>query len=194
MFLIFKPFSSIRQNPVMVMRKKLILPVLFILFCAISHAQSLGWMMGTWKGTGGIIQIDDVSGGSFSGTKTSGINNHKITTAISGAFRGRGLYLEDGEVLRGEGQPTSQGYDCSACTPVTKIVIKQDSLVLVNSISNCDEKCNGETFFTGCLLNMTAPRNDILLTGLEDLQTSLVSGHAARRKIYRLPPTIIMSL
>ncbi|WP_143075888.1 hypothetical protein [Parafilimonas terrae] len=129
------------------MRKKLILPVLFILFCAISHAQSLGWMMGTWKGTGGIIQIDDVSGGSFSGTKTSGINNHKITTAISGAFRGRGLYLEDGEVLRGEGQPTSQGYDCSACTPVTKIVIKQDSLVLVNSISNCDEKCNGETFF-----------------------------------------------
>ena len=147
MFLIFKPFLNIRQNPVMVMHKKLILPVLFILFCTITHAQSVGWMIGTWKGTGGIIQIDDVSGGNFSGTKTTGINNHKTTIAISGAFRGRGLYLEDGEVLRGEGQETSQGYDCSACTPVNKIVIKHDSLVLVNSISDCDERCNGETFF-----------------------------------------------
>ncbi len=147
MFLIFKPFLNIRQNPVMVMHKKLILPVLFILFCTITHAQSVGWMIGTWKGTGGIIQIDDVSGGNFSGTKTTGINNHKTTIAISGAFRGRGMYLEDGEVLRGEGQETSQGYDCSACTPVNKIVIKHDSLVLVNSISDCDERCNGETFF-----------------------------------------------
>ncbi|MGN6352953.1 MAG: hypothetical protein ACTHLB_06160, partial [Parafilimonas sp.] len=89
----------------------------------------------------------NVSGGSFSGTKTSGISNHTTTIAISGAFRGRGLYLEDGEVLHSEGQETSQAYDCSACTPVTKIVIKQDSLVLVNSISDCDERCNGETFF-----------------------------------------------
>ena len=144
---IFKPFLNIRQNPVTVMRKKLILPALFIFFCTITHAQSVSWMMGTWKGTGGIIQIDNVSGGSFSGTKTSGISNHTTTIAISGAFRGRGLYLEDGEVLHSEGQETKQGYDCSACAPVTKIVIKQDSLVLVNSISDCDERCNGETFF-----------------------------------------------
>ena len=144
---IFKPFLNIRQNPVTVMRKKLILPTLFIFFCTITHAQSVSWMIGTWKGTGGIIQIDNVSGGSFSGTKTSGSSNHTTTIAISGAFRGRGLYLEDGEVLHGEGQETSQAYDCSACTPATKIVIKQDSLVLVNSISDCDERCNGETFF-----------------------------------------------
>ena len=123
----FSTFLNIQQNLVMVMRKKLILLALFIIFYTITHAQYVSWMMGTWKSTNGAttpsrsvtntIQIDDVSGESFTGTKTSEINDRlhaKITISISGAFRGRGLYLQNGEVLHKEEPENGQWYDCSA--------------------------------------------------------------------------------
>jgi len=147
-FLIFQPFLNIQQNHVMVMRKKLILLALFIIFYTITHAQYARWMVGTWKSTSGTtIQIDDISRESFTGTKTTEINDTKITISISGAFRGRGLYLQDGEVLHKEGPENRQWHDCSACTPVNKMIISHDSLILINSISGCDNRCDGEIFY-----------------------------------------------
>src|SRR6478609_12230026 len=146
-------------NLVVVMRKKSILLAVFILFYTITPAQYAGWMMGTWKSTGGAtpsrsvtssIQIDNVSGESFTGTKTSEIKDRvhaKITISISGAFRGKGLYLQNGAVLHKEDPEKGQWYDCSACSPVNKMVISHDSLILINTISDCDKRCDGETSF-----------------------------------------------
>jgi hypothetical protein len=140
------------------MRKKLILLALFIIFYTITHAQ-YGWMMGTWKSTSGAttlsrnitstIQIDDVSGESFTGTKTTetdDASHAKITISIAGFFRGKTLYLQNGEVVRKEPE-NAQWSDCSACTQDNKLVISRDSLILINSISGCDNKCDAETFY-----------------------------------------------
>ncbi|HEX5152340.1 MAG TPA: hypothetical protein VFW07_12890 [Parafilimonas sp.] len=138
------------------MRRRLILFALFIIFYTMTHAQYAGWMLGLWKNTGGTgsvtqtIQINDVTRESFTGTKTSEMNDGshaKITISISGIFRGTGLYLHDGEALHKEGPENAQWYDCYACPQDNKMIIHKDSLILVNSISDCDEKCNGETFF-----------------------------------------------
>jgi hypothetical protein len=156
----FKPFLKTQQNLAMVMPKKLILLALFIIFYTITHAQYAGWMMGTWKSTSGAttpsgnvtsaIQINDVSEESFTGTKTSEINNGshaKITIAISGAFRGKGLYMQDGAVVHKEGPENGQWHDCSACSQGNKMMISHDSLILISSISGCDNGCDGETFY-----------------------------------------------
>src|SRR5436190_7368324 len=151
----FKPFLKLQQKVAMVMCKKLILLALFIIFYTITHAQYARWMMGTWKSTGGVtnatntIRIDDVSGESFTGTRTSEINDPspaKITIAISGSLRGKGLYLRNGEVVHKEPE-NGQLYDCSACTEVNKMVVSHDSLILTSSISGCDKRCDAETFY-----------------------------------------------
>src|SRR5205809_1636855 len=142
------------------MPKKLILLASFIIFYTITHAQYAGWMMGTWKSRSGAatssanvtntIQIDDVSGESFTGTKTSEINDGshaKITISISGAFRGKGLYLQNGQVLHKDETGNGQSYDCSGCTQVNKMIISHDSLILINSISGCNNRCDAETFY-----------------------------------------------
>ena len=102
------------------MPKKIILLALFIIFYTITHAQ-YGWMMGTWKSRSeattlpanitNTIQINDVSGESFTGTKTSEINDAKITISIAGFFRGKVLYLQNGEVVSKNGQWDN----CSSC-------------------------------------------------------------------------------
>ena len=156
----FKPFLKIQQNLAIVMHKKLILLALFIIFYTITHAQYVSWMMGTWKSTSGAtassgnvtntIRIDDVSDESFTGTKTIETNDGshaKITISISGAFKGRGLYLQDGAVVHKEGSESGQWHDCSACTQVNKMMVTHDSLILISSISGCDNGCNGETHY-----------------------------------------------
>ena len=150
----FKPFLKIQQSIFTVMPKKLILLALFIIFYMTMHAQYAGWMMGTWKSISGAttpsgnvtntIQINDVSRESFTGTKTSEINNAKITISISGAFRGKGLYLQDGAVVHKEGPENGQWHDCSACSQENKMMIGHDSLILISSISGCDNACDGE--------------------------------------------------
>ncbi len=153
----FKPFLKIQQSLAMVMPKKLILLALFIIFYTITHAQYAGWMMGTWKSTSGAttpsgnvtntIQINDVSVESFTGTKTSEINDGshaKTTISIFGAFRGKGLYLQDGAVVHKEGPENGQWHDCSACSQENKMMISHDSLILISSISGCDNGCDGE--------------------------------------------------
>ncbi len=144
----FKPFFKIQLNLITVLRKKPILLALFILFCTLTHAQYARWMMGTWKSTSSIatIQINDVSRESFTGIKTIETNNTKITISVSGAFRGRGFYLQDGEVLSKE-PANAQWSDCSACTEADKIIVGHDSLILIRSISDCDAKCDGETYY-----------------------------------------------
>ena len=140
------------------MPKKLILLALFIIFYTITHAQYAGWMMGTWKSTSGAttlsgnvtntIQINDVSGESFTGTKTSEINDGaKITISISGFLRGKGLYLQNGAVVHREEPENGQWHDCSACTQENKMIISHDSLILISSISGCDNRCDGETLY-----------------------------------------------
>ncbi len=141
------------------MRKKLLLFPLFIIFYTITPAQYAAWMTGIWKSTSGAatlsnnvtntIQINDVSGESFTGTKTSETNDGshaKITISISGDFERTGLYLRNGEVLHREPE-NSQWNNCSACTQVNKMLIKRDSLILIDSLSNCDNGCNGVTFY-----------------------------------------------
>jgi hypothetical protein len=138
------------------MPKKIILLALLFIFYTITHAQNTGWMMGIWKSTGGIttpsrnilntIQINNVSGESFTGTKTSEINNAKITISIAGFVKGKELYLQNGEVVHKEPE-TAQLYDCSACAQVNKLIIRRDSLILINSISGCDNRCDAETFY-----------------------------------------------
>src|SRR4051794_12250901 len=128
-----------------VMHKKIILLALFIIFYTITQAQYASWMMGTWKSTGGgktlsgrvnnTIRINDVSRESFTGTKTIEVNDHStITISISGAFRGKGLYLQDGAVVHKEGPQNGQWHDCSACSQENKMMISHDSLVLISSI------------------------------------------------------------
>jgi hypothetical protein len=137
------------------MPKKIMLLVIFIIFYTITHAQKAGWIMGTWKSTirttasGSItstIQIDNVSGESFTGTKTSEINNAKITISIAGFVRGKDLYLQNGAVVHKEPE-NGQWDDCSACTQESKLTISRDSLILMNSVSGCDNRCDGETFY-----------------------------------------------
>ncbi|MEP6465843.1 MAG: hypothetical protein ABJB05_06040 [Parafilimonas sp.] len=142
------------------MRKKIILLALFLIFCTITQAQYASWMMGTWKSrsetitpygsVASTIQIKDVSVESFTGIKTREINNGlhaKIVISISGAFKGKGLYLQDGEVVNKQEPENGQWYDCSACTQVNKMMISRDSLILINSISDCNDRCNGETVY-----------------------------------------------
>ncbi len=156
----FKPFLKIQQNLALIMRRRLILLTLFTIIYTTIHAQYAGWMMGKWKSTSGAttlpgsviktIQINDVSGESFTGIKTIEINDHlhaKITIAISGGFRGKGLYLQNGEVLHRDQPEKGQWYDCSACTQENRMIISHDSLILINSISGCDKRCDGETYF-----------------------------------------------
>ncbi|HVX25856.1 MAG TPA: hypothetical protein VHB70_05920 [Parafilimonas sp.] len=141
------------------MPKKIILLSLFIIFYTIIHAQDAGFMKGTWKSTSGAtkvsgniintIQIDDVSGESFTGTKTSEINDNsqaKITISISGFFSGKDLYLQNGAVVNKE-PANRQWDDCSACTQENKMTISRDSLILRNNISGCNNRCDGETFY-----------------------------------------------
>jgi len=138
------------------MRRRLILFALFIIFFTTTHAQYAGWMLGTWKSTGvtgsvtQTIQITDVTRESFTGTKTSERNDGshgKITISISGAVRGVGLYVTNGEVLQKDGPGNGQWYDCSACAETDKMVIHHDSLILISSIADCDKRCDGETSF-----------------------------------------------
>ncbi|HEY2727310.1 MAG TPA: hypothetical protein VGI61_09065 [Parafilimonas sp.] len=141
------------------MPKKIILLALFIIFYTITYAQNAEWMMGTWKSTSrtttpsrsviNTIQVNNVLGESFTGTKTSEINDGshaKITISIAGFVRGKDLYLQNGEVVRKEPQ-NAQWDDCSACTQESKLIITRDSLILINSISGCDNRCNGEIFY-----------------------------------------------
>jgi hypothetical protein len=151
-FLIFKPFLKTQQNIALIMHKKLVLLALFIIFYTITQAQYASWMMGTWKSTGGAatIQVSDVSNESFTGTKTIEINDGshaKITISISGAFTGRGLNLQDGEILHKEEAENRQWPDCSSCSQVSKMIIGHDSLILINSISGCGNGCDAETFY-----------------------------------------------
>ena len=140
------------------MFKKVILLALFILFYTITHAQ-YGWMMGTWKSRNGAaalsgnitntIQVDNVSGESFTGSKTSERNDAshaKITISIAGFFRGKILYLQNGSVVHKEPE-TSQWDDCSACTQDNKLIISRDSIVLINNISGCNNKCDEQTVY-----------------------------------------------
>jgi hypothetical protein len=134
------------------MRRRFVLLALLTIFYTITHAQYAGWMMGTWQSTSGAatIQITDVSGESFTGTKTIEVNDRshaKITISISGSFRGKGLYLRNGDVLNKEEAENGQVYDCSACSQADKIMVGHDSLILMSSISGCDARCDGETFF-----------------------------------------------
>ncbi len=150
------------------MPKKLILLALFIIFYTITHAQYASWMMGTWKSTGGAdtIRINDVSVESFTGTKTSEINNAahaKITISISGAFRGKGLYLQDGAVLHKEGSENGQWHDCSACSQENKMMISHDSLILISSISGCNSGCDGETRYYRLLSEYDDPAQRYLV-------------------------------
>ncbi len=153
-----KPFLKIQRN-LAVVPKKIILLSLFIIFYTIIHAQDAGFMRGTWKSTTGAatvsgniintIQIDDVSGESFTGTKTSEINDNsqaKITISISGFFSGKDLYLQNGAVVNKE-PANRQWDDCSACTQENKMTISRDSLILLNNISGCNNRCDGETFY-----------------------------------------------
>ena len=138
------------------MPKKIILLALLFIIYTITHAQNTGWMMGIWKSTSGTttssrnilntIQINNVSGESFTGTKTSEINNAKITISIAGFVKEKELYLQNGEVVHKEPE-TAQLYDCSACAQVNKLIIRRDSLILINSISGCDNRCDAETFY-----------------------------------------------
>jgi hypothetical protein len=134
------------------MHKKLILLALFIIFYTITHAQYASWMTGTWKSTGGAttIQVNDVSNETFTGTKTIEINDGshtKITISISGAFTGRGLNLQDGEILHKDESGNRQWPDCSPCSQLSKMIISHDSLILINSISGCGNGCDAETFY-----------------------------------------------
>ena len=117
----FETFLKDRANTAIVMAKKVIFLSLFVISYTITHAQSAGWMMGTWKNTkattlSGIvtstIQINDVSGESFTGTKTSEINNGshaKITISLAGFLKGKILYLQNGEVLSKEPENVAMG-------------------------------------------------------------------------------------
>ena len=141
---ILKPFVKIQQNLASVMIKKLLLLSLFIIFCTLTHAQYASWMKGTWKSAGGAsIKITDVSRESFTGIKTIGSTN----VAISGGFRGKGMYLQDGAIVNADGKATSQQYDCAACSQDSKIVVSHDSLIWITSIADCDNKCNGQTIY-----------------------------------------------
>ncbi len=153
-----KPFLKIQQSMPAVTPKKSILLALFIIFYTVTHAQYVSWMMGTWKSTSGAttlsgnisntIQVNDVTDESFTGTKTIEINdgsNAKTTISISGAFRGRGLYLQDGAVVHKDEPQNAQWHDCSACSQDNKMMISHDSLILISNISGCDNGCNGET-------------------------------------------------
>jgi hypothetical protein len=153
------------------MPKKIILLALFIIFYTITHAQSASWMIGTWKSTrattlsGNItstIQIDNVSGESFTGTKTSEINNAKITVSIAGFVRGKDLYLQNGAVVRKEPE-NGQWDDCSACTQQSKLIISRDSLILINTISGCNNRCDGETFYYRLLSEYDDPTQRYLV-------------------------------
>ena len=139
------------------MRKKLILLTLFIIFYTTTHAQYAVWMMGTWKSrsetitsrgsVADTIRITDVSVENFTGTKTSKRNDGaKITISISGGLRGKGLYLQNGAVVNKEPQ-NSEWPDCSSCTEQNKIIISRDSLILIDSVSGCDNTCNGVTVY-----------------------------------------------
>ena len=157
------------------MPKKILLFALSITFYMITHAQSAGWMMGTWKSARGTtklsgnvtntIHIDDVSGESFTGTKTSETNDGlhgKITIAIAGFIRGKELYLQNGAVVRKEPENV-QWYDCSACTQANKLIISRDSLILINTISGCDNRCDAETFYYRLLSEYDSPTQRYLV-------------------------------
>jgi hypothetical protein len=168
---ILKPFLKIQQNLAPVMRKKLILIFLFIIFYTITHAQYERWMVGTWKSASGAatvtntIQIDDVSGESFTGTRTSEINGShaKITVSISGAFKATGLYLQDGALVHKEGPDNGQSHDCSACTEVNKMFISHDSLILSSSISDCNNGCDAEARYYRLLSEYDDPTQRYLV-------------------------------
>ena len=139
-----KPFIKIQQNLTSVMTKKLLLLFLFITFYTITQGQYVSWMKGTWKSAGGdSIRINDVSRESFTGIKTIRAGN----IAISGGFRGKGMYLQDGAIVSADGKTTGQQYDCAACSQDTKIIVSHDSLLWIISIADCDSKCNGVTIY-----------------------------------------------
>ena len=158
------------------MPKKIILLALFIIFYTITHAQYAGWM--AWvhgkvqveqqrfpENVTNTIHVGDVSGESFTGTKTSETNDGlhaKITISIAGFIRGKALYLQNGEVVHKEPENV-QWYDCSACTQVNKLIISRDSLILINSISGCDNRCNGETYYYRLLSEYDEPTQRYLV-------------------------------
>lgn len=116
-------------------------------------------MIGTWKSRNATtlpenvtntIQINDVSRESFTGIRIIKLNNgsqDSTSISISGTFAGRGLYVQDGAVLHKNEQVNAQLPDCAACTQESKMIIHHDSIMLVISISNCDNKCNGEIYY-----------------------------------------------
>ena len=149
--IILKPFLKITAKRIIVMPKKTILLILFIIFYTVMHAQVATWMIGTWESrssSGSItstIQISDVSIENFTGTKTSKVNNDSVTISISGGFTRTGLNLQDGAVVH---KPANlQWNDCAACTQENRMMIGHDSLVLVRSISGCNNSCDGETVY-----------------------------------------------
>jgi len=135
------------------------LPLVFLLCFLISagKAQNLGWMVGTWMGAENIqvsssskltrtIAIDAVSGETFTGTKTNEVNDHshaKIVTSISGYFTKDQFYFKNGVVLYKKESSSRQWWDCSSCVPQNKIVLRQDSIILISRISGCQQYCDG---------------------------------------------------
>lgn len=143
----------------MLIRKKIILIALINFFYSAINAQNAGWMAGTWKTRAGAINatgnanssilIDNVSGESFTGTKTMAFydgQNSKITITIAGFLRGKNLFLQDGQIVKKE-PANSQWHDCSACTQVNKMFISGDSLILINSVSGCEAGCDAINYY-----------------------------------------------
>lgn len=137
---------------------------LFLLLCLFfgsigSYAQNANWLMGTWHSPAvstnktqliRTIDIDSVSGESFSGVKTSefkGSGNAKIVTHLSGYISNEQFYIKNGAVLYKK-ETSSKGWtDCSGCTPENKISIQGDRIILTSTIADCQAECNGTSIY-----------------------------------------------
>ena len=141
----------------MSLSKKLSLLCLSYFLVSVVTAQNLGWMIGTWMGAENIqmsssskltrtIAINAVSGETFTGIKTNEVNDRghaKIVTSISGYFNKDQFYFKNGVVLLKKESASRQWWDCSSCVPQNKIVLRQDSIVLISRISGCNQYCDG---------------------------------------------------
>ena len=143
----------------MIQSKKFWLLIFSVFLFALSNAQDLNWLLGTWTGptkkagkvhiTGKIV-VDSVDGENFAGTRSNEAddeNHTKIVTAVSGYLTAEKFYMKGGKVLYQKDPPHNVWVNCGSCPSLNKITIQHDTVFLKCEINGCSPYCDGSSVY-----------------------------------------------
>lgn len=160
--------------------------LLLALPCCYSFSQDIGWMSGTWKGTGIVpgslysteyvrtMNVDQVVNNRFMGKLISEVRDGKGTRqdiAFTGLFEHGALAFNYGNILYTKEPPYGQWWDCRGCKSTSFIQLAGDTIWLTLTNTDCGQTCDGETKYYKLLSDFDAGIQKKILSALGDPST-----------------------